>query len=177
MSIQYSDNDLFACGAQALVNPVNCVGTMGKGLALAFKQNFPRNYQAYVQACRAGQIQPGRIMVFDRGTPSSPRYIINLPTKRHWRESSRLEDVEEGLRDMLRVLDRYAIESVGIPALGCGWGGLDWQIVRERMQDILAHQPSVSFTLFPPKSATNIPRAAPRVAVPAPAPRFSPGRP
>lgn len=115
--------DIFLAPAEALVNPVNCVGVMGKGLALQFKQRFPANFHAYREACRKGLVRPGKVFIFDTGG-TSPRFIINFPTKRHWRDRSRLEDIRAGLRDLAREVASRCISSVAIPPIGCGLGGL-----------------------------------------------------
>ena len=113
--------------AQALVNTVNTVGVMGKGLALQFKRAFPGNYQAYVQACADHRVRPGKIFATSL---DGDRWILNFPTKRHWRQPSRLEDIRSGLDDLVRVLVELEITSVAVPPLGCGNGGLDWDVVR-----------------------------------------------
>ena len=128
--ILYKTGDLLAVEAEALVNPVNCVGAMGKGLALQFKNVYPMNFQAYLTACESGQIKPGHMHVFDSRATNNPRYIVNFPTKRHWRDSSRIGDIEAGLSDLVRVVAEKRIQSIAMPALGCGLGGLDWNEVR-----------------------------------------------
>ena len=95
--IRYTTGDILKADAEALVNTVNCVGIMGRGIALQFKEIFPANFKAYVAACKREEVQPGRMFVFDTGALTSPRYIVNFPTKRHWRGKSRVEDVEAGL--------------------------------------------------------------------------------
>jgi O-acetyl-ADP-ribose deacetylase (regulator of RNase III) len=113
--------------AQALVNTVNIVGVMGKGLALQFKRAFPANFDAYVQACSEGRVRPGRIFV----TPlPNDRWILNFPTKRHWRHPSRLEDIQSGLDALIRTAVDLGLASIALPPVGCGNGGLDWSIVR-----------------------------------------------
>lgn len=117
--------DIFLAPAEALVNPVNCVGVMGKGLARQFKQRFPANFHAYRKACREGLVRPGNVFIFDTGG-LNPRFIINFPTKRHWRDRSRLEDIQAGLRDLPREVVSRGICSVAVPPIGCGLGGLKW---------------------------------------------------
>ncbi|WP_160147019.1 type II toxin-antitoxin system antitoxin DNA ADP-ribosyl glycohydrolase DarG [Thermomonospora echinospora] len=113
--------------AQALVNTVNTVGVMGKGLALQFKRAFPANFDAYAQACKDGRVRPGRIFA----TPfADDRWILNFPTKRHWRQPSRLEDIRSGLDALARTVVELNLTSVALPPLGCGNGGLDWEVVR-----------------------------------------------
>jgi O-acetyl-ADP-ribose deacetylase (regulator of RNase III) len=120
--------NLLRDNAQALVNTVNTVGVMGKGLALQFKRAFPEVFQVYEAACRDGEVQPGRILSVRIG--DTDRWVLNFPTKRHWRQPSRLEDVEAGLNDLVRLLAELEIRSVAVPPLGCGNGGLDWAVVR-----------------------------------------------
>ncbi|WP_160573864.1 type II toxin-antitoxin system antitoxin DNA ADP-ribosyl glycohydrolase DarG [Actinomadura physcomitrii] len=113
--------------AEALVNTVNTVGVMGKGLALQFKRAFPANFRAYVQACADHRVRPGKIFATSM---DGDRWILNFPTKRHWRQPSNLEDVRAGLDDLVRVLVELKVRTVAIPPLGCGNGGLDWSVVR-----------------------------------------------
>ncbi len=118
--------DLLRDDAQALVNPVNTAGVMGKGLALQFKRAFPANFTAYAEACADGRLRPGKVLAvpIDAG-----RWVINVPTKRHWRSPSRLDDIETGLSDLARTLTESGISSVAVPPLGCGHGGLAWSTV------------------------------------------------
>jgi O-acetyl-ADP-ribose deacetylase (regulator of RNase III) len=122
--IRYVTGDLFSANAEALVNAVNTVGVMGKGVALAFRQRFPENFRAYVDACSRGEVEVGRMFVMDRGGFQRPRWIINFPTKQHWRHPSRLEWIVEGLDDLRRVIVANDIRTIAIPALGAGNGGL-----------------------------------------------------
>ncbi len=122
--------DLLDARVEALVNPVNTAGVMGKGLALAFRRRFPANFAAYERACRAGEVRIGRMFVFDAGeTRDGPRWIVNFPTKEHWRSPSRLEFVESGLAALVREVRERGIATIAVPALGCGLGGLDWSHV------------------------------------------------
>lgn len=141
--------DLFGENVEALVNTVNCVGVMGRGVALQFKRRFPGNFKAYAKACAAGEVVPGRMFVHDTGE-LRPRVIINFPTKRHWRNPSRMEDIESGLEDLVRVLKERRIRSVALPPLGCGLGGLDWDEVRPRMEAALAGVEGLQSVLFAP---------------------------
>ena len=142
--------DILASGADALVNPVNCVGVMGKGLALGFKRAFPGNFQAYVEACRHGEVQPGRILAVATGSTTPPRFILNFPTKRHWRDGSRLEDIEAGLDALATELRHRGIRSVAVPPLGCGLGGLDWAEVRPRIEAVLGGLEGVEIRVYGP---------------------------
>src|SRR5665213_1177928 len=140
--IEHRKGDLLAADAEALVNTVNTVGVMGKGVALQFKQAFPDNYRAYKAACGRNELQLGKMFVFQRGTIEPPRFIINFPTKKHWRAKSRIGDIEQGLVDLRRVLLQLQIESVALPALGCGNGGLRWADVRPLIEKHLADLPT-----------------------------------
>lgn len=142
--------DLLLARADALVNPVNCVGVMGRGLALQFRRAYPDNFQAYAAACRRGGVVPGRVFVFSPGSSAGPRYIVNFPTKRHWREKSRLEDIAAGLDDLVRVVLELAIRSIAIPPLGCGLGGLDWPTVRGLVAERLGPLHEVRVLLYEP---------------------------
>ena len=147
--IRFTTGDLFASGCQALVNPVNCVGVMGRGLALQFRHRFPANYEAYRHACARREVQPGRCFVSDAGAGSA-RFVVNFPTKRHWRDRSRIEDVAAGLDDLAGILRRRVIGSVAIPPLGCGLGGLPWPAVRSLIVDRLAPCDGISIVIFEP---------------------------
>jgi O-acetyl-ADP-ribose deacetylase (regulator of RNase III) len=141
--IFFRTGDLFSMiGEAALVNPVNCVGTAGKGLALEFKKRWPASYRAYRDRCLLGELIPGRLFVWTDASKSKEFFgkrveIVHFPTKRHWRDKSRLEDIEVGLFELRRQLAMPCFGSVAIPALGCGDGGLDWRNVRAAMSTIL----------------------------------------
>lgn len=122
--------DLLESDCAALVNPVNCVGVTGKGLALQFKRTFPNNDAAYRTACWQGIVRPGRVLPVATMAAGRSLLIINFPTKRHWRAPSKLADIDAGLIDLRRELEDRAIASVAVPALGCGLGGLAWEDVR-----------------------------------------------
>jgi O-acetyl-ADP-ribose deacetylase (regulator of RNase III) len=151
--IEDAQGNLLEADVDALVNTVNTVGHMGKGIALQFKQAFPENFQAYAQAVRQGAVQPGRMLVVPTGFVTSPRYIVNFPTKRHWRGRSRIEDIEAGLKALVEEVRRLGIESIAIPPLGCGNGGLDWQDVRPRIVRALQELQGVRVLLFAPRGA------------------------
>jgi O-acetyl-ADP-ribose deacetylase (regulator of RNase III) len=127
--IRSAHGNVLTAEADALVNTVNTVGVAGKGVALQFRQAFPDNYGSYARAAKRGEVVPGRMFVYMTGL-IRPRFIINFPTKRHWRGKSRIQDIREGLRDLVHVLEELDIASVAIPPLGCGNGGLDWAEVR-----------------------------------------------
>ncbi|MET7749642.1 macro domain-containing protein [Micromonospora sp. NPDC005367] len=142
--------NLLDADAEALVNAVNTVGVMGKGIALAFKQAYPANYAAYRAACASGVVRLGQMFVYDSGVPGGHRYVINFPTKRHWRSPSRLADVAAGLPDLVRVLREHRITSVAVPALGCGNGSFDWADIRPLIEAALVDLPEVRVLLYPP---------------------------
>ncbi|BCJ32778.1 hypothetical protein Athai_02810 [Actinocatenispora thailandica] len=125
MTITVARGDLLTADVEALVNPVNTVGVMGKGLALAFRQAFPEMYRDYRQAAQEGRLAVGRMHVWAIGAGTGPRYVINFPTKRHWRSVSRLSDIEAGLTDLVTTTDRLGLRSLAVPALGCGHGASD----------------------------------------------------
>lgn len=147
--IRYAKGDLLAADVEALVNAVNTVGVMGKGIALLFKQAFPENFLAYEEPCRRGTVEIGRMLVTETGA-ERPRWIINFPTKKDWRLPSELEYVEQGLSNLVRVIQEKGIKSIAMPALGCGLGGLDWERVRPMIERTLADVPEVDAQVYEP---------------------------
>ena len=147
--IRYTSGDILTAGTEALVNTVNSVGVMGRGIALQFKQAFPTNYKAYAAACEQGLVQPGRMFVYQTGE-LTPRFIINFPTKRHWRGKSRIEDIESGLVALVEEIRNRQILSVAIPPLGSGLGGLDWKQVRPLIEGAMSALPQVEVVVFEP---------------------------
>lgn len=132
----------------ALVNTVNCVGIMGRGVALQFKRMYPDNFKAYNKACKAGEVQPGKMFVYATNTLTSPHFIINFPTKRHWRFASKLEGIRDGLYDLVTVLQTRKIKKVVVPPLGCGLGGLNWNEVKSLIQDSLKNLPDIEIVVY-----------------------------
>jgi len=151
--IEYKSSDILKEDAEALINTVNCVGIMGRGIALQFKNAFPENFKAYASACKNNEVHPGRMFVYETGQLTNPRFIINFPTKRHWRGKSRMEDVEAGLKALAETIRRYNIQSIAIPPLGSGLGGLDWTEVRPRIEAAMGMLPDVRVIIFEPKGA------------------------
>lgn len=149
--IKFMSGDLLRANVEALVNTVNTAGVMGKGIALQFKQAFPANFAAYEKAAKRGEIVPGKVHIFETGQFTNPRYILNFPTKRHWRGKARLEDIEAGLKDLIHILHEKQIRSVAIPPLGCGFGGLDWEQVRPCILSALEALPEVEAWVYPPE--------------------------
>jgi O-acetyl-ADP-ribose deacetylase (regulator of RNase III) len=148
--IEIAKGNLLEADVEALVNTVNCVGFMGKGIALQFKQAFPENFTAYQAACRGGEVVPGRMFVFDNSRLINPLYIINFPTKRHWRGKSRMTDIQSGLKALTEEVRRLGVRSIAVPPLGCGLGGLDWREVRPMIEGAFAALPDVRVLLFEP---------------------------
>jgi O-acetyl-ADP-ribose deacetylase (regulator of RNase III) len=150
---RFTQGDILKAEVEALVNTVNCVGVMGRGIALQFKNVFPANFRAYEVACQRGEVQPGHMFVFDTGELTCPRYIINFPTKRHWRGKSRIEDIQAGLTALVTEVQARNIRSIAIPPLGSGLGGLDWAKVRPLIERAFAALPEVDVVVFEPGGA------------------------
>jgi O-acetyl-ADP-ribose deacetylase (regulator of RNase III) len=148
MAIERGYGSLLTADVDALVNTVNTEGVMGKGLALQFKKAFPEAFTAYAQACKHGEVAPGRMHIVQRS--ASPRFIINFPTKRQWRLPSKIEYVSDGLRDLVDKIRRLGIRSIAIPPLGCGLGGLDWAEVKPLILQAFESLPEVRVILFEP---------------------------
>ncbi len=151
--IELKEGDILQVDAEALVNTVNCVGIMGRGIALQFRKAFPENYKAYKALCDKKQLHPGIVFVYDLSRLQNPRYVINFPTKRHWKGKSRIEDIEAGLKTLADEVRSRNIQSVAVPPLGCGLGGLDWDEVRPRIEDAFRELPKVRVFLYEPKGA------------------------
>lgn len=148
--IKLTQGNMLETDVEALVNTVNCVGVMGKGIALQFKQAFRDNFQAYASACKKGEVKPGRMFAFPTDRMINPKYIINFPTKRHWKEKSRLEYIEQGLNALVAEVRRLGIKTIAIPPLGCGYGGLSWPEVRNLIEIAFDQLPDVQVLLFEP---------------------------
>lgn len=151
--IRYMTGDILQADAEAIVNTVNCVGIMGRGIALQFKNAFPANFKAYEAACKRDEVQPGKMFVFESHTLTNPKYIINFPTKRHWRGKSRMEDIDSGLVALAEEVRQRGIRSIAIPPLGSGLGGLNWEDVRPRIEAALRDLPDLEIIVFEPNSA------------------------
>ena len=137
--IKYITGDIMASPAEAIVNTVNTVGVMGKGIALQFKEAFPANFAIYAEACRKGELVPGKLLVTkERNAAGNEKIIINFPTKKHWRYSSRYEYIESGLASLVEAIRANNIKSIAIPPLGCGNGGLNWDIVKKMIESALS---------------------------------------
>jgi len=164
MTLERGRGNLLAADVDALVNTVNTEGVMGKGLALQFKKAFPENFAEYARACKAGQVKTGQVYIVRR--LASPRFIINFPTKKHWRQPSRIEYVRDGLRELVRQVDALAIKSIAVPPLGCGNGGLDWPTVRNLIANAFSSLPEVRVVLFEPAEAPSADQIIDRRAKP-----------
>jgi O-acetyl-ADP-ribose deacetylase (regulator of RNase III) len=170
--IEHVTGNLLESDAEAFVNTVNTVGVMGKGIAFQFRQAFPENYTVYRAACERGEVQPGRMLVVPTGQMGNPRYIINFPTKRHWKGKSRMEDIESGLPALVAAVQEYGMHSVAVPPLGCGNGGLDWNAVRPKIEAAFAALSDVHVLLYAPAGAPD----ADEMRVNTSRPRMTPGR-
>src|SRR5262245_12174692 len=133
--LELRTGNLLDAEADALVNTVNTEGVMGKGIALQFKKAFPENYEAYRRACSLGEVRPGRVFVYNTFKLHGPRFIMNFPTKRHWRERARLVDIAAGLNDLVSQIESLNIKSIAVPPLGCGNGGLSWRTVYPMIEE------------------------------------------
>ncbi len=153
MTVKVKSGDLLKENVEAIVNTVNCVGVMGKGIALQFKQRWPRNFQAYEAACKRKEVKPGKMFIYDMGEWAKPRYIINFPTKTHWRGDSKIEYIESGLRNLVSEVGRLKIKSIALPPLGCGNGGLDWDDVKRLIAAAFETHPDVQVDVFEPSGA------------------------
>jgi len=146
----YNGKNLLQEQAEALVNTVNCIGIMGKGIALQFKKTFPDNFKAYEKACKKNEVQVGKMFVFETHSMFGPKYIINFPTKKHWKEMSSIQYIDEGLDDLKKIISNYNIKSIAIPPLGCGNGGLEWHKVRELINKKLNSLVDTNIIVFEP---------------------------
>lgn len=150
------DKDLFDFHVDALVNTVNCVGVMGKGLALQFKQRFPQNFKTYKKECDASNVKIGQMLIHDNGFIETPRFIINFPTKQHWRSASKIEYIEAGLKDLKECIKKNGIKSIVIPPLGCGNGGLNWKDVRSLIEEAFSAEDIDLYILEPTNKFTEL---------------------
>lgn len=150
--ITYTTGNLLDANADALVNTVNTVGVMGKGIALMFKERFPANMVAYSRACKSAEVVVGKMFVTETSELMGPKWIVNFPTKKHWRAKSEIEWVIEGLADLRRFIEENRIQSIAIPPLGAGNGGLNWSEVRPHIEQALGDLNTVEITVFEPTS-------------------------
>ena len=148
--LNFTTGNLLEARAQALVNTVNTVGVMGKGIALMFKERFGDNYRQYAVACKANKVHTGHMFITEPAELDGPRWIVNFPTKQHWRSPSKLEWVVEGLQDLRHFLIENKVTSVAIPPLGAGNGGLNWESVKPEIQRALGDLTDIDITVFEP---------------------------
>jgi O-acetyl-ADP-ribose deacetylase (regulator of RNase III) len=172
MMVKITTGDLLRERVDAIVNTVNTVGVMGKGIALQFKRKWPANAKAYEAACKRGEVVPGKMFVFDNGQLAEPKFIINFPTKRDWRQPSRLADIDAGLEDLVLQVRKLHIRSIAIPPLGCGNGGLNWSAVGPRIRAAFTALPDVEVHLFEPSEPQGVRELAPESEKP----KMTPGR-
>lgn len=151
--IRYTQGNLLEAPVEALVNTVNEMGVMGKGIALMFRETFPDNARAYEDACKAGEVRVGHVLATRNPALLGPRWIIHFPTKKHWRNPSRMEWIRSGLKDLVRVVRELGIRSIALPPLGCGNGGLEWSQVRAEIEAAAAELPDVEVMVFEPIEA------------------------
>lgn len=170
--IEYKTGNILKEDVEALVNTVNCVGFMGRGIALQFKKTWPENFKAYAAACRKQEVKPGRMFVYETGLLTNPRYIINFPTKRHWRGKSRIEDIESGLEALVKEIRNHEIHSIAIPPLGSGLGGLNWTDVRKRIAGAMADLGDVRVIVFEPHTSPVLSKTVKGKRIP----KMTPGR-
>ena len=148
--IHYTQGNLLEADAEALVNTVNTVGVMGKGIALMFKERFSKNMKDYAIACKAKQVQTGKMFVTETGELMGPKWVVNFPTKQHWRSPSKMEWVVDGVRDLKRFIVEEKVRSIAIPPLGSGNGGLTWLSVREKIEQELSGLEEVNIFVYEP---------------------------
>ncbi|MEP7457513.1 macro domain-containing protein [Phyllobacterium sp. SB3] len=161
MSVIFKQGDMFAERADAIVNTVNCVGVMGKGVALEFKNRWPGNYEKYKNLCASKSLRPGMVFVYNNDSilrRDEWRFLVNFPTKDHWRQKSKLSYIEDGLDDFVIQIKQLPINSVVLPPLGCGNGGLDWNMVKPILIEKLSPVDDVDFIVFAPPSDENTSR-------------------
>ena len=149
--ITFTSGNILRADVEAIVNTVNCVGVMGRGIALQFKKAWPDNFNAYAAACKQQEVLPGRMFITETGQLTSPQYIINFPTKRHWRGASKIGDIELGLNALAHNIKEKGIRSIAIPPLGSGLGGLAWADVRQLIEEKLTNLDDVSIYVYEPK--------------------------
>lgn len=150
--MEFTSGNILRADAEAIVNTVNCVGVMGRGLALQFKREYPANFKAYEAACKRKEVVPGSMFMFETAQLTNPRFIVNFPTKRHWRGASRIDDIEAGLVALVHEVKKRGIKSIAIPPLGCGLGGLDWNGVRPLIERAFKTLPEVRTLVFEQRS-------------------------
>ncbi len=168
--IEYTTGNILEAQTEAIVNTVNTVGVMGNGIALMFKNAYPDNYAKYLAAVRDGSVDVGKSLVVENREMFGPRWIINFPTKRHWRNPSKLEWIDVGLTDLTCKVSELAIQFIAIPPLGCGAGKLAWEDVKPLIEEAFANLPNVRVVMYEP---TDTYQSRPKAAHPV---RLTPAR-
>lgn len=170
--ISYTQGNLLEAKVEALVNTVNTVGVMGKGIALMFKERFPDNMKAYAKACKAKEVKTGKMFVTETNELLAPRWIINFPTKQHWRSKSQMQWIIDGLADLRFFIINNKVQSIAIPPLGAGNGGLNWPEVKQHIVAALSDLDNVDIIIYEPsneyqnvKKATGIEKLTPARAL------------
>jgi O-acetyl-ADP-ribose deacetylase (regulator of RNase III) len=164
--------DILRANADALVNTVNCVGVMGRGIALQFRKKYPEMFDSYRTASKEGRVQPGSVYTHRISQLVPPYFVINFPTKRHWKGKSQLADIESGLKALVAEVQRLGLKTIAIPPLGCGLGGLDWRVVFPLIESAFDALPEVQAIVFEPTGAP----AAEKMVKIHEVPKMTPGR-
>lgn len=146
--ISFKKGNLLEDESEALVNTVNCV--MGKGIALQFKKAFPDNFKEYKKACDKKKVVPGKMFIFKHKDMFSYKWIINFPTKRHWKGKSKIEDIDSGLKDLVKQVKKINIKSIAIPPLGSGLGCLDWEVVKSKIVSAFGKDEDIRINIYEP---------------------------
>ena len=147
---EFKQGNILKDKSEAIINTVNCVGVMGRGIAFQFKQIYPDNFKEYKRACDKGEVQLGKMFVYSLETLFNPKYIINFPTKNHWKEKSNIKYIESGLIALKDIIKKYKIKSIAIPPLGCGLGGLYWNEVKTLIKTTFSDIKDVDFIIYEP---------------------------
>ncbi len=150
--VTFVKGDIFKSPAQVLTNTVNCVGVMGKGVALEFKNRYPKMFGDYKSKCDLGEVKPGQPYLWEDDSAQ----VLNFPTKRHWRDGSLLQDIEDGLKHLASSYEKLGIQSIAMPALGCGLGGLKWSEVQPLIVKYLGNIPDLDVYVYEPQSVASI---------------------
>lgn len=137
--LEFTTGNILRAETEALVCPVNCSGVLGSGLALQFKRVFARNFFNYKEKCQNGEVKPGKMLVFETMRQSGPKYIINFPIKDHWQDKASIATIETGLTDLKKTIKDLNIQSIAIPALGVGYGMLQWEEVKQLIKSTLGN--------------------------------------
>ncbi len=151
--INFKTGNILDESSEAIVNTVNCVGVMGKGLALQYKKKFPENFKKYKSACDKNEVKIGKMFITESADMFSNHWIVNFPTKKHWKDSSQIEFIEQGLIDLVEKIKEYKIKSIAIPPLGAGLGGLPWNAVKTTIISSLKNIEDVAITVYEPKGS------------------------